>query len=167
MSVSFWNKNPNKLIQKWLVSSKFYSGIMWQPWWTRSWTKLIPISCKRPLKVFIPRSSLFALLSEHYKFQWRWSHNPLLTASLPLKERGIGIFGFAVIAIFWSDFRFWCSLQLADFPFFSIWFSVFAKTLTGLRIWYPMRFSVFPIRPIWVPVSLRSGRELRASTDLE
>ena len=26
---------------------------MWQPGWTRSWTKLIPISCKRPLRVFI------------------------------------------------------------------------------------------------------------------
>ena len=69
MSISFWNENPNKLIQKWLVSNKLYSGIMWQPVWTRSWTKLIPISCKRPLKVFIPWASRFALLSEYYKFQ--------------------------------------------------------------------------------------------------
>ena len=69
MSVSFWNKNPNKLIEKWLVSNKLYSGNMWQPLWTRSWTKLIPISCKRSLKVFIPRASRFALLSKYYKFQ--------------------------------------------------------------------------------------------------
>ena len=50
ISVSFWNENPNKLIQKWLVSNKLFTGIMWQPVSTRSWTKLIPISCKRPLK---------------------------------------------------------------------------------------------------------------------
>ena len=34
--------------------------IMWQPVWTRSCTKLIRISCKRPLKVFVPRASLVA-----------------------------------------------------------------------------------------------------------
>ena len=45
-------KTLNKLIQKWLVSNKLYSGIMWQPVWTRSWTRLIPISSKRFLKVF-------------------------------------------------------------------------------------------------------------------
>ena len=39
--------------------------IMWQPVWTRSCTKLIRISCKKPLKVFIPRASRFALLSEY------------------------------------------------------------------------------------------------------
>ena len=39
--------------------------IMWQPVWTRSCTKLIRISCKRPLKVFIPRASRFACLSEY------------------------------------------------------------------------------------------------------
>ena len=39
--------------------------IMWQPVWTRSCTKLIRISCKRPLKVFIPRASRFARLSEY------------------------------------------------------------------------------------------------------
>ena len=27
--------------------------------------------------------------------------------------------------------RFWCSLQFADFPFFSIWFSLFAKNTNG------------------------------------
>ena len=80
-------KNPKKLTQKRLVSNKFWSGIMWQPVLTRSWTKLIQISCKRPLKVFIPRASRFARLSEYYKFQQRWRNNPLLTASLPLKQR--------------------------------------------------------------------------------
>ena len=39
--------------------------IMWQPVWTRSCTKLIRISCKRPLKVYIPRASRFARLSEY------------------------------------------------------------------------------------------------------
>ena len=65
MSISFWNENPNKLMQKWLVSNKLYSRIMWRPVWTRSWTKLIPISCKS----IIPRASRFAPLSEYYKFQ--------------------------------------------------------------------------------------------------
>ena len=68
MSVSFWNENPHKFIQKWLVPNKFYSGIMWQPGWTSSWTKLIPISCTT-LNVFILRASRFALLSEYYKLQ--------------------------------------------------------------------------------------------------
>ena len=31
--------------------------IMWQPVWTRSCTKLIRMSCKRPIKVFITRES--------------------------------------------------------------------------------------------------------------
>ena len=39
--------------------------IMWQPVWTRSCTKLIRISCKKLLKVFIPRASRFARLSEY------------------------------------------------------------------------------------------------------
>ena len=38
------NENPKKLTQKWLVSNKFYNGIMWEPVWTRPWTKLIRIS---------------------------------------------------------------------------------------------------------------------------
>ena len=57
------NENTKKLTQKWLVSNKFYNGIMWQPVWTRSWTKLIRISYKRSLNVFIPRASRFARLS--------------------------------------------------------------------------------------------------------
>ena len=28
-------------------------------------------------------------------------------------------------------FRFWCSLQFADIPFFSIWFLVFTKNTNG------------------------------------
>ena len=42
--------------------------------------------------------------------------------------------GFLVLR-FWlhfrSVFRFWCSLRFADFPNFSIWFSVFAKNIDG------------------------------------
>ena len=37
--------------------------------------------------------------------------------------------------LFWlfsrSVFRFWCSLRFADFPYFGIWFSVFAKNING------------------------------------
>ena len=43
---------------------------MWQPGWTRSWTKLIPIWCKKPPRVFIPRVSRFALPPEHCKIQY-------------------------------------------------------------------------------------------------
>ena len=52
--------------------------------------------------------------------------------------------GFSVLRFwlfFWSGLRFlcqktsvsrfWCSLQFADFPFFSIWFSLFAKNTNG------------------------------------
>ena len=38
-------------------------------------------------------------------------------------------FGFCAKKI--SVFRFWCSLQFADFPFSSIRFSVFAKNTNG------------------------------------
>ena len=79
-----------------------------------------------------------------------------------------GALGFSVLR-FWlffrSVFRFLCQktsfsrFWFTDFPFFSIWFSVFAKNING--------FSDFHIWPIWVPVSLRSERQLRASTDLE
>ena len=48
---------------------------------------------------------------------------------------------------------------------FSIWFSVFAKNTNGFSDL--ISDVVFPIGPIWVPVSLRSERQLRASTDLE
>ena len=60
---------------------------------------------------------------------------------------------------FRSVFRFLYSLRFADFPLFSISFSVFAKIPAGFRIWYSMRFSVFLIWSIWVPVSLRSERQ--------
>ena len=84
----------------------------------------------------------------------------------------MGALGFSVLR-FWLFFRsvfrflcqktsvsrFWCSLRFTDFPFFSIWFSVFAKNING--------FSDFHIWPIWVPVPLRSERQLCASTDLE
>ena len=79
-----------------------------------------------------------------------------------LIERGIAIFGFEVLAIFLNRFlgfcakKLWCSFRSADFPFFSIWFSLFVKTTE----W----FSIFPD---WVPVTLRSERQLCASTDLE
>ena len=63
--------------------------------------------------------------------------------------------------------RFWCSLRFADFPFVSIWFSVFAKNINGFSYLISDVVSVFPTWHIWVPVSLRSERQLRASTDLE
>ena len=77
--VSFRNEMtfiPRSFLQKWLVSNKLYSGIMWQPVWTRSWTKHIPISCKITLKVFIPRASRCTLS------QLRWSNNPLVYTSI-------------------------------------------------------------------------------------
>ena len=76
-----------------------------------------------------------------------------------------------------SVFRFWCQktsvfgfgvhCSLRIFGFLTFGFRFSQKILKGCRIWYPIRFSVFPIWPIWVPVSLRSERQLRASTDLE
>lgn len=52
-------------------------------------------------------------------------------------------FAFYAEAEKYSNFRFLCSLQFADFPFLSI--SVFFKILMEVWIWYPMRFSaVFP-----------------------
>ena len=43
-------------------------------------------------------------------------------------------FGFSVFVsrnFGFSVFRFWCSLRFANFPFFSILFSVFAKNSNG------------------------------------
>ena len=60
---------------------------------------------------------------------------------LSCRRGALGFSIFAVLAIFkiafgfcakkTSVFRFWCSLQFADFPYFSIWFSVFAKNING------------------------------------
>ena len=50
--------------------------------------------------------------------------------TVTLTEGGIGIFSFAVLAFFRLVFPFfwlWCLLRFADFQFFGIWFSVFAK----------------------------------------
>ena len=52
MSVSFWNENPiNSFRIAWLVSNKFYSGVMWQPVWTRSWTiwRAFPVNIQTTL----------------------------------------------------------------------------------------------------------------------
>ena len=71
-----------------------------------------------------------------------------------LREGGHWIFGFAVLAIFRSVFRFlcpktsvflfWCSLRLADFPFFSIWFSVSVKNTDGFSDLISDTVSGFP-----------------------
>ena len=86
-------------------------------------------------------------------------------------EGGIGIFGFAVLAIFGSVFRFllqktsvfrfWSSLRFADFSFFSVWFSVFVKNSSGFSVLVPdvvFGFSYFVLS--WVPVSVRFEQHL-------
>ena len=72
-------------------------------------------------------------------------------------EGGIWIFGFAVLAIFISVFRFCvknlrffsfsvhCGLRIFHILAFGFRFS--RKIPTGFRNWYPMRFSVFPNWP--------------------
>ena len=57
---------------------------------------------------------------------------------LSCRRGALGFSIFAVLAIFKIAFgfcakklRFWCSLRFADFPYFSIWFSVFAKNING------------------------------------
>ena len=53
------------------------------------------------------------------------------------KEGDIGIFGFAVLAIFqirFSVFRFWCSFRFVDFSFFSIRFSVFVENNSAFSV---------------------------------
>ena len=75
-------------------------------------------------------------------------------AGILLVERGIGIFGFAVLAIFLIGFsvfvpkklRFFgfnvhCSLRIFRILAFS--FRFLQKIVTGFRIWYSMPFSVF------------------------
>ena len=50
------------------------------------------------------------------------------------RRGALGFSIFAALAIFkigFSVFRFWCSLRFADFPYLSIWFSVFAKNING------------------------------------
>ena len=76
--------------------------------------------------------------------------------SFSLLKGAIGIFGFAVLAIFWIGF---CAKKL-PFLGFGVYyglriyrvsacvFRLSRKILTGFWIWYPMRFSVFPICPI-------------------
>ena len=54
-----------------------------------------------------------------------------------------------------SVFRFWCSMRLADFSFFSIWFSVFVKSTSGFSVLVPnvvfgFSFLFFLFGPVWV-----------------
>ena len=74
-------------------------------------------------------------------------------------EGDIGIFGFAVLAIFRSvfrflcqktlDFHFWCSLQCADFSFFSIWFSVFEENNSSFSVLLTnVNFGFFYFEPL-------------------
>ena len=81
---------------------------------------------------------------------------------ISLNEGGIGFFGFAVLAIFRSVFRFsqqrtavfrfWCLLRFAGFPSISIWFSVSGKNTSGFS---DLVFVVVFVLPIWFPVSVR------------
>ena len=95
------------------------------------------------------------------------SHPPSGTVSCVTRRA----LGFSVLR-YWLCFRsvfrflcqnasvsqFWCSLQFADFPFVSIWFSVFAKNINGFSDLISDVVSVFPTWHIWVPVSLQSER---------
>ena len=83
---------------------------------------------RMPSETFFPLSSVYDSRGRSF--------------SRDVAERGgHWIFGFAVLAIFrsvfrflypkTSVFRFWCSLRLADFPFLNIWFSVSAKNTDG------------------------------------
>ena len=68
----------------------------------------------------------------------------ILLTKMRTETKTRGALGFSVLrfqlffrSVFWflcqktSVFRFWCSLRFADIPFFSIWFSVFAKNTSG------------------------------------
>ena len=61
----------------------------------------------------------------------------------------MGIFGFCGFGYFLDRFSvfvpkkfgffwFWFSLRFADFPYFSIWFSVFVKNMVRYRPQYPL-----------------------------
>ena len=81
---------------------------------------------------------------------------------------GIGIFYIFFEIGFWAkikEFRFFglgihCGLQ--NFPFFSIWFSVFVKNTCLMGYGFGFRWSFLDC-PIWIPSSLRSKRPLCAS----
>ena len=73
-----------------------------------------------------------------------------------------GALGFSVLRFsmfFLSVFRFWCSMQFADFSCFSICFSVFIKNASGFSVLVPdvvfgFSYFFFLFGPIWVPLSL-------------
>ena len=79
-------------------------------------------------------------------------------------EGGIGIFGLLFWLFFKSVFRFlyqkttifWFGAHCGlDFPFFSIWFSVFVKNINGFL---DLVLSVVFVFRLWVLVSFRSVR---------
>ena len=84
-----------------------------------------------------------------------------------LNEGGIGIFGLRFWIFFWSVFRFlcqktsvfrfWCSMQFADFSFLASGFRFSQKILAVFRFWYPMWFLAFPIFffPIWTYLGIQ------------
>ena len=84
---------------------------------------------------------------------------------------GIGIFDFAVLILFFGFcarklrfFGFGIHCRQRSFHFLAFGSRCSSKILMSFRMWKSMWFSVFPN---WVWVSLRSGRQLCASTDIE
>ena len=75
--------------------------IVWQPVWTRSCTKLIRISCKRPLKVFVPRASLVAWKTNKKK-KTQQQQFRLLLYNLFVFPLSVRIFALLYNAILWE-----------------------------------------------------------------
>ena len=76
-----------------------------------------------------------------------------------ISTRGLWVFGVCGFGCKKKNsvFRLWCFSWFADFPFFSVWFSLFVKNTIGTSDSVCER----------VPVSLRSEQQFCASTDLE
>ena len=83
------------------------------------------MKCQSIWKFFCPTTlcSLFYGYVEECCVITPWTKASERYISFFNQEGGIGIFGFGVLAIFSSVFRFCCSFRFADFTQFSIWFT--------------------------------------------
>ena len=83
------------------------------------------MKCQSIWKFFCPTTlcSLFYGYVEECCVIPPWTKASERYVSFFNQEGGIGIFGFGVLAIFSSVFRFCCSFRFADFTQFSIWFT--------------------------------------------
>ena len=119
---------------------------------------------KMPSEIFFPLSVYIWLEADRFRVtsQRDGGIGFLVLRFWPFLDR---FFGFCTQKLRFFGFVVHCGWRIFRFLTFGFRFPRKYWRVFRFDIRYGFRF--FPIWPIWVPISLRSERQLRASTDLE